>query len=433
MWGPIDFSRLTTALDTRLGWIDLGLVAACIAAAWWIDRGLERERVARAEQLRVPGGIVRVVFPLVALALTLAAGLAFRHLAEPPFFLAIAVPLLVALAVIRVLVYGLRRLFPTQAWLPTSELAISLVMWSLVVLHFLGVLPEIGAALESIEIPIGKSTTNLLMILQALVVVVLTLVVTLWISGLIEQRLANAAHVDVNVRAVLSRFIRAGLLVVGVMIALQAIGFDLTLLTVFGGALGVGIGLGLQKLASSYIAGFTILLDRSIRLGDMITVDGRTGVVTQVAGRYVVLRSLDGIEAIVPNETLVTTTVLNHSFTTREVRVAVNVQIAYESDVELALKLMEEIAREQPRVDTRGNVPAAFLASFGDSGLNLELGVWIRDPENGQLNLKSALNRAILSRFAAHGIRIPYPHREVRVIEKPAPSASPPPPTAARS
>ncbi len=134
------------------------------------------------------------------------------------------------------------------------------------------------------------------------------------------------------------------------LIALQAVGIDLTLLTVFGGALGVGIGLGLQKLASNYIAGFTILLDRSIRLGDMITVDNRFGVVAKLTARYVVVRSLDGIEAVVPNETLVTTTVLNHSYTSRDIRVAVPVQVSYDSDVERALALMEEAARAQPRV-----------------------------------------------------------------------------------
>jgi small-conductance mechanosensitive channel len=118
----------------------------------------------------------------------------------------------------------------------------------------------------------------------------------------------------------------------------------------------------------------------------------------------------------------VTTTVLNHSYTTREVRVAVNVQIAYDSDVDLALKLLEEIGHGEPRVDKSQNPPAAFFASFGDSGINLQLGVWITDPENGQLNLQSTLNRAIHARFAEHGIRIAYPQREVRIWGENAPA-----------
>jgi small-conductance mechanosensitive channel len=198
---------------------------------------------------------------------------------------------------------------------------------------------------------------------------------------------------------------------------LQAVGLDLTLLSVFGGALGVGIGLGLQKLASNYIAGFTILIDRSIRLGDMITVDSRHGVVTRVTSRYVVVRSLDGVEAIVPNETLVTTTVLNHSYTSRDVRLGLPVQVAYESDLELALQLLEAAGTAHPRVTKTPNAPKAFVVRFGESGIDLELGVWILDPENGQLNLRSDLNRAIFRSFAEHGIRIPYPQRELRLLE----------------
>src|SRR5439155_678037 len=242
-----------------------------------------------------------------------------------------------------------------------------------------------------------------------LTALVLTLIITLWISGLIEQRLSQATQFDANLRVVFGKFVRAILLVVGVLIALQAIGFDLTLLSVFGGALGVGIGLGLQKLASNYIAAFTILMDRSIRLGDMVTVDGRYGSVSKVTSRYVVVRSLDGVEAIVPNETLVTTTVLNHSYSTRNVRVAVQVQISYDSDVDRALALMEEVGRGHERVLKTPDPPTAFLVSFGDNGIVLELGVWIADPEKGQLNLRSALNRGILKAFGENGIRLPFP------------------------
>ena len=209
---------------------------------------------------------------------------------------------------------------------------------------------------------------------------------TLWLSGLIEQRLQKATSFDTNTKAVLAKFVRAVLLVVGVLVALQAIGFDLTLLTVFGGALGVGIGLGLQKLAANYIAGFTILLDRSIRLGDMITVDGRYGVVSRVTSRYVVVKSLDGVEAIVPNETLITTTVLNHSYTARRSASASLSRSRYDSDLDVAVRLMEEAARAEPRVMGIPNPPTGFLVAFGENGINLELGIWIRDPENGQRN-----------------------------------------------
>ena len=425
MLAPIDFDNVGMALATPQGWADLGLVAACLGIAWLVDRRARTSRVARNERLRFNGGVARVVFPLTALALTLVATAAFRRYVAPPFFLAIAAPLLIALATIRMLVYGLRRMFKTQSWLPASERAIALAMFLLVLLYFLGLFPEIAGALDDIQIPLGRTRISLLSIGTAVLVVVFTLIITLWISGLIEQHLSRATQFDANLRVVFGKFVRAILLVVGVLIALQAIGFDLTLLSVFGGALGVGIGLGLQKLASNYIAGFTILMDRSIRLGDMVTVDGRYGSVSKVTSRYVVVRSLDGVEAIVPNETLVTTTVLNHSYSTRNVRVAVQVQISYDSDVDRALALMEEAGRSHDRVLKAPDPPTAFLASFGDNGIVLELGVWIADPEKGQLNLKSALNREILKAFGASGIRLPFPQRDVRIISTPASESVP--------
>jgi len=279
------------------------------------------------------------------------------------------------------------------------------------------VLPEVRAELSDIEIPIGSKHLSVYEILRGILAVMLTVAITLWLSGLIERRLMHAANLDSNVRAVLGKFIRALLLVAGVLFALQAVGIDLTLLAVFGGALGVGIGLGLQKLASNYIAGFTILLDRSIRLGDMITVDNRFGVVSRVTARYVVVRSLDGIEAIVPNETLAITTVLNHSYSNKEVRMSIPVQVSYDSDVERALQLMAEAAAAQARVLRAPNPPEAFVARFGESGIDLELGLWINDPENGQLNLRSAVNRSILAAFAGAAIRIPFPQREVRILD----------------
>jgi small-conductance mechanosensitive channel len=170
---------------------------------------------------------------------------------------------------------------------------------------------------------------------------------------------------------------------------------------VFGGALGVGIGLGLQKLAANYIAGFTILLDKSVQLGDLVTVDNRNGIVTAVTSRYVVVQGLDGVEAIVPNETLVTTTVLKHSSSARRIRVAIPVRITYQSDVERALTLLEDAARAEPRVLRDATLaPQAFVSGLGEFGVDLELGVWIADPEGGQLGLRSSINRRVLRSFA---------------------------------
>ncbi len=417
MLHPFDMSRFEAALATPRGGIELAVVLACIGVAWFFDRKLEtHRRTHERNHGRLHAGFVRIVFPLAALLLLVVARLVFRHFWAQSVFIDIAMPFLLALAAIRMAVYAMRKLFASQAWLKTGERAIAFSIWGIAILYFTGVLPDLAAELDAIRIPVGRSQVSLLSLGSGIFAVILTLIVTLWLSGIIELRLLRATSFDTNTKAVLAKFVRAMLLLVGVLVALQAIGFDLTLLTVFGGALGVGIGLGLQKLAANYIAGFTILLDRSIRLGDMITVDGRYGVVSRVTSRYVVVKNLDGVEAIVPNETLITTTVLNHSYTAPEVRIGLPFLIAYESDVERALQLMEDAARAEPRVMGPPNAPMGFLVSFGENGLNLELGLWLRDPENGQLALKSSLNRRILKAFTENGIAFPYPRRDVRIL-----------------
>ncbi len=421
MLAPIDYSRVETALATPHGWMELAIVAVCFAVGLVVDRRVRLRADQRPEIIRLGlGSINRLVLPLVTLALLVLAHAAFRRFA-PPFFLSIALPLVVALAVIRLVVYALRGIFGNAPWMKSSERAIAFTVWIGALLYFTGVLPQIGDELDALKIPIGKPRLSVLEVLNGVAVIFVTLAITLWLSGLIERRLMQTPHLEVNLRVVLGKLVRAVLLVVAVLIALQSVGIDLTVLSVFGGALGVGIGLGLQKLASNYIAGFTILLDRSIRMGDMITIGERSGVVSKVTSRYVVVRGGDGVEAIVPNETLISTIVLNHHSPTSasEVRVAVNVSVSYDSDVERALKLMEELALEEPRVLKTPNTPQAFLLRFGDSGVELELGVWIRDPENGQLNLKSSLNRAILRAFGANGIKIPFPQREMRLLGAP--------------
>ena len=422
MYAPIDFSRIETALRSPAGWAELAVVGACFLAGWLLNRRVRLQSKSELDLVRVGlGGVNRVLFPLVTLLLLVLAFQVFKRW-HPPFFIAIALPLTIALAAIRIIVYALHGLFGTPSWLPASERAIAFTIWGLALLYFVGALPEAANALESLQIPIGSRQVTVLEILHGTFAVVLTVAVTLWLSGLIEQRLLRASKLDDNVRAVLSKFIRAILTAIGVLLALQVVGIDLTLLTVFGGALGVGIGLGLQKLAGNYISGFAILLDRSIRVGDIITVDGRTGTVAQVTSRYVVVRNLDGVNAIVPNDTLATTTVLNHTYSSKDTRVAIPVQVSYDSDLDLALRLMVEAATAEARALPAPNAPAAFVVRFAESGIDLELGVWINDPENGQLALRSAINQRIWAAFKAHGIRIPFPQREYRVL--PADTAS---------
>src|SRR5438552_2138646 len=414
MLTPLNLQGIINALSTREGWAELVAIFACFGVGWWLDRKL---RIASKSESRVAklgaGGVNRLIFPLTTLALLLLGRAIVRQLHLPTFF-SVVIPLVFALALIRLSVFALRSAFGRSRPLPLSERAVSFAIWGTLILYYIGVLPEIGAALDQAELNFGQSKVSLLDLGRDAVIIVLALMISLWLSGLIEQWVVSMPGTDQSARVVVGQTLRAVLLTVGVLVAVPMLGIDLTVLSVFGGALGVGIGLGLQKLASNYIAGFTILIDRSIRLGDVITVDNRFGVVSKVTARYVVVRSLDGIEAIVPNETLVITTVLNHSYSTREVRLALPIQISYDSDLNRALELLAAAAQAEPRVLQLPNGPESYVVRFADSGIDLELGLWINDPENGQLNLRSAINKRIWQSFQEHGIKIPAAQREYR-------------------
>ena len=221
-------------------------------------------------------------------------------------------------------------------------------------------------------------------------------------------------------RVVLTKLIRIALSLVAILAGLSAIGFDITLLSVFGGALGVGLGFGLQKIASNYVSGFIILLDDSMHIGDVVTVDGHYGVVSELRFRYMVLRKLDGTEVVIPHETLMTNAVINHSYTSRNSKVNMAIQVSYESDLEQAMALIKAAANAHKRVLEDPPVDVQ-VKGFGESGIDLNLAFWIPDPEEGSAGLQSELYLEIWRQFKLKGVVIPYPQREVRFLgNKPA-------------
>jgi small-conductance mechanosensitive channel len=411
--------------DPSVLW-QIGTIAACLLLAWAADRAVARRTPPAPGSRRAEvglGGLRRVVFPLAGLVLVLIARPILQRFVNVAL-LDLAVPLLGSLAIVRGAVYLLRVAFGTSSLIAAFERAIATTVWSLFALHILGVLPAVVQALEEITLPIGKARVSLWDLGWGVVGIAFTILAALWIGGLIEARLMRAVTLHANVRVALARISKTLLVFLAVVIALPLAGLDLTLLSVFGGALGVGLGFGLQKIASNYVSGFIVLLDRSIRLGDVITADNFYGVVKEMTTRYTVVKALDGREAIIPNETLITSTVLNHSYTDKRVRVPVQVQVAYGSDVEQVLRLCEDIAQAHQRV-LRDPPPSAALAGFGDNGLNLELGFWIRDPEEGTLGVRSDIALALLKTFRERGIEIPFPQRTVRILHEHAGEAAP--------
>lgn len=392
------------------------IVSASLLVAWSVN-GLLRAYVMRhaVERWKVGiEGINRILFPVTSLALVYLGQLVLRHW-QATRLLEIAIILLVAMAVIRLMVYALRYIFAPGTWVRAMENVIATLVWAILALYLSGLLPGILATLDSIHFGVGKNPITLLLILQSILTVLVTLIVVLWISRALENKLMRTTQLHMNVRVVLTKLTRVVLSVLAVLIALSAVGFDITLLSVFGGALGVGLGFGLQKIASNYVSGFIILMDKSIHMGDVITVDSHYGVVNDLRTRYMVLRKLDGTEVVIPNETLITDIVINHSSSDRRARVQMPIQISYDSPLEQAMQLMRNAALANPRV-LKDPGPDVHITGFGESGIDLNLNVWIADPEEGSAGLKSDIYLDIWRSFMQHSISIPYPQREIRIL-----------------
>lgn len=409
---------LTHLEQTALIW-QLSILAFSLITAWWINR-IIRKRFPHETTSWHAGisGINRITFPVSATLMVLAGKSILKHW-HSVSLLNIAVPLLLSLAMIRIMVYLLRKIFTTSTWIKPWERVISSVIWLGLALHITGFLPSILEALNDFSFDIGKNHISLLTVLQGVISISITVLIALWLGGLLESRIMRAERLDMNFRVLATKFLRAVVLLLGVLIALPALGVDLTVLSVFGGALGVGLGFGLQKIASNYFSGFIILLDKSIHIDDLLTVDNRFGTVSRLTARYMVLKGVDGTESIIPNDTLITSTVVNHSYSDRKIRINIPIQVSYQSPLETAMRIILEAAKSHPRVIVDPE-PKVFLKEFGDNGINLELGVWISDPEEGQLSLRSDINLVIWHEFQKHGIDIPFPQRDIRIINPPA-------------
>ena len=396
--------------------IELAVLAACVALAWGAVR-LVRSRLAPDAAYPVWLGrhsVDGVMFPLSLLCLAfVASALLAGHL--PNVVFSIAVPALLALVVIRVGVKVLQAAFQDAPLVRLMERSISWVAWGAMVLWVSGLLPLVLEELDQIHWKVGGSTMSVRTVIEGTLTAGAVLIFTLWISSGIEARLLRTATGgELSLRKALSNATRALLMFVGLLVALSAVGIDLTALSVLGGAVGVGIGFGLQKLAANYVSGFVILAERSLRIGDNVRVDGFEGRITDINARYTVIRSLVGRESIVPNEMLITSRVENLSLADARVWQSTVVSVGYDSDVELVMRLLLQAASAQPRV-LADPEPSVALSAFGADGLEFTVGYWMADPENGQLNLRSLVNLAILQSLRANQIEIPFPQRVVHL------------------
>jgi small-conductance mechanosensitive channel len=417
------WQEILSDIATPAGWWQLAIVVVACSVAWAINGALRAYVMRNApEHWKVGiGGINRVLFPLSTLIFVLLGELAIRSWHHTSL-LVLASKLLIAMAAIRLIVYAVRYTSQPSGMLKALESTISGFIWLILALHLSGILPGILNTLETIEFTIGKSKINLLVGLQGLLTVLVTIFIAMWFSRVLENKLMRIDDVNMNLRVVLSKLLRILLIFIALLIALSAVGLDITMLSVFGGALAVGLGFGLQRIASNYVSGFIILLDKSMQIGDVLTIDMHYGVVSDLRTRYLVLRKLDGTQVIIPNEMLIINPVINHSFTDHKARVQMPIQVSYDSDLELAMKLMFDIAQDHPRVLVEPP-QTVHVKGFGESGIDLMLTVWIPDPEEGSAALQSEINLKIWQAFKAHNISIPFPQREVRVLNAPESTA----------
>jgi len=394
--------------------MELGALLACVLLAWLLARLVSRAFVEREFNSIMFGRRIvdGVLFPALLLCLAYVARKLLAY-SMPLALFKLALPVLISLLVIRLGVKVLQAAFSETPAVRLLERSISWIAWLAMVLWVSGLLPLVMEELDQISWKVGTSQLSVRKIIEGTLTAGLVLIISLWISSAIETKLLHkSTGGELSLRKAFSNAARALLMFVGLLLALSAVGIDLTALSVLGGAIGVGIGFGLQKLAANYVSGFVILAERSMRIGDSVTVDNFNGVITEINARYTVIRSLAGRESIVPNEMLITSRVENLSLADPTVWQFTNVSVSYDSDVDLVSRLLLMAASAQTRVLLEP-APSVVLLAFGADGLEFRLGYWIGDPENGGDNLRSLINLDILRLLREHQIEIPFPQRVI--------------------
>jgi small-conductance mechanosensitive channel len=419
-------------LSTPSTWWQLFLAATGLLIAFLIGQYLQQRLQPLVEPGRITGlgrtamrtGVLALI-PLLWWLTLLAASVWLRRRGHPTEVMHLAVILVGAFAFIRMGVFVLRHSFSPGSKLKAWEWSLTVTIWGLVVLHILGLQPVVVEVLEEYALTLGDIRISLYMVTSFVLSIALLSLVALWLTNGIQALLRRTDSLDESFKLVLSKLARFLLLTLAVVVAMVTAGIDLTALAVFGGALGVGIGLGLQRIISNFVSGIILAFEEAIRPGDVITVGNTFGVVRGLHARYIEVRDRDGKDILIPNEMLLTSEIVNWSHGDKNVRFRLPVQISYQNDPETAMALMEQAARDTARVIT-DPPPAARLMGFGDNGINLELRLWVNDPENGVNNVRSDTYVRIWHAFHAAGISIPYPQRDVRLIpERVAKATSP--------
>ena len=410
--------------------IEVGLLLACLGLSWLIVNAIARHtRNVDAQRSVLLGRRVfdGLLFPVIALLLALGARRLMPLIDLPMALFKLVIPVLMSLVIIRFVARVLRAAFPNSLGTRLLERSVSWVAWGGSILWIMGVLPLVMNELDDIQLEwLAKDPRHpptLLTVLQDVLQVGLVMIVVLWLSSVVESRMLRGKAVDLSMRKIAVNITRTVLLGIGAVVALNMLGLNLSALSWLGGAVGVGLGFGLQKITSNYVSGFMILAERSLRIGDMVRVDNFEGKISDIKTRYTVIRALNGRESIVPNESLITTRVENLSLADPQVSVSTVVQVAYGTDLDMLFPQLIEAIKRVPRVLSEPG-PSVLLSNFAADGLELTISFWISDPHNGQGGVRSEVNLTILRLLNHFKIDIPFPQRVLHTVPAEAPPAA---------
>jgi small-conductance mechanosensitive channel len=420
-------------LSTRNVLIEIGAVGLCLLAGGVVGAELrnryERRRFKSPTALTwsyfASQGSVVATPALLALGLVILARSALHAAHLDVSIVDAAARLIGVYVVVRVAVLLFAASLGNKSWMQHWENRLTLFIWLAIAAEYLGWLDPIISTLDSIGVAAGKSRITLWSIMKLLFTLTLFVLVAAWISRWVERRLKKLNTLAPSTRIGIAKFANAFLIALSILMGLNAAGVDLTALTVLTGAVGLGLGFGLQSIAANFVSGFVLLMDRSIKPGDVISLSGQSGTSTEnfgwvqeLRGRYVVVRDRDGVEMLVPNQQLISNAVINWSYTDPRIRLKLPIRVSYSDDPELALQILLTACKGQARV-LHEPAPVSRLMHFSDSGIELELRFWISDPQEGVNNVRSEVNRAIWRLFKEHKITIPVAQHEVRVYSAP--------------
>ncbi|HEY2275722.1 MAG TPA: mechanosensitive ion channel domain-containing protein [Steroidobacteraceae bacterium] len=408
------------------------VIAFAVARASWRTPTPAAPRGRWSERLLDAFGVLAPL--LAALAALLAARAVLAAASLGTATVDGAAQLAAVLVLVRLGVYALGRLLGPGSWVRSRQVAITVAFSVIVALALLGWLDAIEAALNRVSLVPGRSQFSLWALLKGLVIVTAFVVVASLMARALERYLMRLEQLAVSTRVGVSKSTHFLLVGLGILLGINAAGVDVTTLNVLTGAIGLGLGFGLQSVASNFVSGFVLLIDKSIKPGDVIsfisantgdnTGSSNFGWVQELRGRYVVVRDRDGVDTLVPNQNLITSPFINWSYSDQRVRIRLPVTVSYDDDPEVALQLLLQAAEGHPRI-LRDPPPVSRLISFEDNGMRLEVRFWIADPVNGVNNVRSDVNRAIWRIFRAHGVHIPVPQRDLRVLDTRSGSARP--------